>query len=358
MPSSKARKGRNRVAKELKAQGFLNLCTILAQDEKLLSLISECKDFATLNAYVFTKAQGTTYQKHLSETNAFARVKSVIVTYRQCQLPLPIQNLQRAFRQHVSTRSESQVHRRKNRTAKRIGFLAPSNTTTAFLPKITLNRLSTPYPVLNAYVLERSSPIPDPLKVTDITCGKCNIFIPIDDSQLQYTLKASESAIFVNEQDEIIAVVIRDFAHDYYDIIKPWAEELINDSIKRRTLSQRNGPGKLARVGVTDGPRNARVFGWSRSLKKKFKKAWRKDHDEHERNISALFGLFYSLLRAQAPTAIIDDLENAMTAAGLPRLDFDKEMKFPLPFLTEEPVTFTGYPLSPPEGYIARNFAK
>ena len=101
--------------------------------------------------------------------------------YRPCQLPLPIQNLQRAFRQHVSTRRESQVHRRKNRTANRIGFLAPSNTTTAFLPKITLNGLSTPYPVLNAYVLERSSPIPDPLKVTDITCGKCNIFIPIDD---------------------------------------------------------------------------------------------------------------------------------------------------------------------------------
>ena len=95
---------------------------------------------------------------------------------------------------------------------------------------------------------------------TDITSGKCNTFIPIDDSQL-YTLKALESAIFVNEQDEIIAVVIRDFARDYYDIIKPWAEELINDSMKRRTLSQRNGPGKLARVGVTDGPRNARVFG-------------------------------------------------------------------------------------------------
>jgi hypothetical protein len=48
MPSSKARKGRDKVAKELKAQGFLNLCTILAQDEKLLSLISECKDFAIL----------------------------------------------------------------------------------------------------------------------------------------------------------------------------------------------------------------------------------------------------------------------------------------------------------------------
>ena len=79
MPSSKARKGRDKVAKELKAQGFLNLCTILAQDEKLLSLISECKDFAILNAYVFTRAQGTTCQKHLSETNAFARVSQSLL---------------------------------------------------------------------------------------------------------------------------------------------------------------------------------------------------------------------------------------------------------------------------------------
>jgi hypothetical protein len=47
-----------------------------------------------------------------------------------------------------------------------------------------------------------------------------------------------------------------------------------------------------------------------------------------------------------------------MTAAGLPRLDFDKRMKFPLPFLTEKPMTFCGHPLSPPEGYIAHNFAK
>jgi hypothetical protein len=123
-----------------------------------------------------------------------------------CYLPsLPITHTYSkptaSFSQHVSNRSESQVHWGKNRTAKQIGFLAPSNTTTSFLPTITLNRLSTPYPVLNAYVLERSSSIPDPLKVTDITCGKCNTFIPIDDSQL-YTLKASESAIFVNELKE------------------------------------------------------------------------------------------------------------------------------------------------------------
>ena len=71
-----------------------------------------------------------------------------------------------------------------------------------------------------------------------------------------------------------------------------------------------------------------------------------------------MFGLFYSLWRAQALTAIIDDLKNAMTAAGLLQLDFDKETQFPLPFFIKEPMTSTGYPLLPPEGYISRNFAK
>ena len=45
------------------------------------------------------------------------------------------------------------------------------------------------------------------------------------------------------------------------------------------------------------------------------------------------------------------------TAAGLPALDFDKRMKFPLPFLIEKPITFYGHPSSPAEGYIAHNFA-
>jgi hypothetical protein len=47
-----------------------------------------------------------------------------------------------------------------------------------------------------------------------------------------------------------------------------------------------------------------------------------------------------------------------MTSAGLPRLNFDKRMEFPLPFMSDNPMTFYEYPLSPPEGYIARNFAK
>jgi len=63
-------------------------------------------------------------------------------------------------------------------------------------------------------------------------------------------------------------------------------------------------------------------------------------------------------LRAQAHPQIIEDLENVITTASLPRLDFDKRMQFPLPFRTNNPMTFYGYPLSPPKGYIAHNFAK
>ena len=75
--------------------------------------------------------------------------------------------------------------------------------------------------VPKAYVLERSEPIPDPPKVTDTSCGKCDLLIPIDESKLQYTLPATESAIIRESQlpNNIIAVVIRDFAKDYYDII-------------------------------------------------------------------------------------------------------------------------------------------
>jgi hypothetical protein len=266
-----------------------------------------------------------------------------------------------SLREHTakSTQPRLQALHRKIKTAKRIGFHTSSHPTAESLPTIKLRKLSRPYPTPGAYVLEKSSPIPKPPKVTDTSCGKCDTLIPIVESELQRTIPATDSAIIRDEDTgDIIAVVIRDLAHDYYDLIKPWAIDLINNSIDRRTLSQRNGPGKLARVGVTDGPRNARVFGWSRSLKKKFRKDRMKDHDEHERNISALFGLFYSLLQAKAPRKIIEDLEKTMTTAGLPRLDFDKRMRFPLPFLTEHPMTFYGYPLSPPEGYMARNFAK
>jgi hypothetical protein len=101
MPPTHAKKERDRLAKEIKAGGFMSLCAILADDEEFSALISECIDFAILNAYVFTKAQATAYREHVSESNAFVIVKSVIATYSSNQLPPPIQKLQQVFHEHV-----------------------------------------------------------------------------------------------------------------------------------------------------------------------------------------------------------------------------------------------------------------
>lgn len=373
MPPTKARKGRDQAAKQNKGREFLNLCAVLAEDKEFLALLMRCIDLAnpdsgSLNAHVFAKARTSQYEDNYTKYNAFTKFKTLLGTFPLHQLSLPIQNLREACRKHTLETQQSRLKSRlhKKQTAKRIGFQAASSKSVVYLQPlepIELSKLPTPYPSPKAYVLERNHskeyPIPNPPKVTDTSCGKCDKLLPIDETELQYTISAIDSAIIRDKDDgKIIAVVIRDFAESYYDLIQPWAVQLVNDSIDRRTLSQRNGPGQLARVGVTDGSRNARVFGWSRSLKKKFNKENRNDHDEHERNISVLFGLFYSLLKAKAPRKIIDDLETVMTSAGLPRLDFDRRMQFPLPFFADNSMTFYGYPLCPPEGYIARNFAK
>jgi hypothetical protein len=53
---------------------------------------------------------------------------------------------------------------------------------------------------------------------------------------LQYTLDADEEAIFVDKAtQELILVVLRDFAKDYYDIIQSWSVNLLKDSIDRRS---------------------------------------------------------------------------------------------------------------------------
>lgn len=348
----------------VKAEGFLKLCATLAEDEEFSALLThKNSESSVLNAYAFSKAQNIPdHGLNLSSIDAFTKIKTLLGSYSYEQLPPSVQVFHRACRNHTlqTRKSRQRSEFKKNRIAKRIGFHPSVSTSQSVLPEpIFLSKLSMPHPTPKAYIYEQLSNKPKPPKVTDISCGKCDLMLPLIESRLQCSIPATDSAVIRDSTTKtIVAVVIRNLAKDYYDIIKPWAIDLINDSIDRRNLSQRNGPGKLARVGVTDGPRSARVFGWSRSLKTKFKQENQSDHDVHERNISALFGLFYSLLQANAPREIITDLESAMTSAGLPRLDFDKRMQFPLPFFTEDPITFYGYPLSPPEGYIARNFSK
>lgn len=153
-------------------------------------MLSECTDPATLNAYVFARAQVTDYKGNVAPANTFTKVKTLLGSYSCHELPTSIQNLHESFQAHSSKSTQPRI-----RAAKRIGFQTPSDITNNSLRPIILSKLSTPYPTPKAYVLERSEPIPDPPKVTDTSCGKCDLLIPIDESKLQYTLPANESAI-------------------------------------------------------------------------------------------------------------------------------------------------------------------
>ena len=92
-----------------------------------------------------------------------------------------------------------------------------------------------------------------------------------------------------------MSVVIRDLARDYFSQIGPWAVNLIEDSIHRHShLCQRNNPGKLGRVGVSQGSQSGGIFGWAQNLKEEFKDV--SDKLNHDQAISSLFGIFYALL--------------------------------------------------------------
>ena len=116
---------------------------------------------------------------------------------------------QRRYRQHVSAR---------------LGLSLSA------LPNLPVHRLKrwpdgSEYPPRNHFVLERADePIPPPPKVKDPTCNSCNNFHVLDPSQLSFTLSSDQSAIFIDhDTEEIVSVVIRDLARDYFSQVGPWA---------------------------------------------------------------------------------------------------------------------------------------
>ena len=115
--------------------------------------------------------------------------------------------------------------------ASRLGLLTNNNLPD--LPIHRLNWLQVEYPPQNHFILEHLDlPVPPIQKVVDPTCNTCTNYHKLDESWLQFTLPANESGIFVdNESDEIIAVVLRDFAKDYVSLIQEWGEAVIRDSL-------------------------------------------------------------------------------------------------------------------------------
>jgi hypothetical protein len=80
------------------------------------------------------------------------------------------------------------------------------------------------------------------------------------------------------------------------------------------------------------------------------------DKLDHNQAISLLFGIFYALLQSQVPW-LTDQYESAISLTHIPCLDPNNVGQFTV-LLPHNSVTFRGYPLASPEGYIAIDFGQ
>jgi hypothetical protein len=337
---------------------FLNLADALIGDTQFCSKVSS-PEFSTtrleiINSLIIKHASTVTF--NLPNNDPYRYVNRRICSINLSTLPddSSVHQLQALFNRANSDRNAQ--HTSKVHLAKQLGLHIDNELLD--LPVYTVKRRSdqNAYPPLHYFVHERPDlPVPPVPPVIDPTCSSCSKFHTLDETRLSITLYENDSGIFIDaDTGELVAIQIRNFALGEPTEILEWGSTLIRESINRRSLSQRNNPGSLARVRVSPGPRSAQMFGWVRNLKKRFLKGDRIDHDN---NISSLFGLFYALIRSRAPS-IANQYEAVMSSSGLPALDPTQSESFRLPLRPGHSVSFNGYPLAPPEGYIAVDFTK
>jgi len=171
----------------------------------------------------------------LSKTNAFTKVKTLFGSYFCDKLSAQIQVLHQSFRVHTSKTKTSwlRIEFRKNSIAKRMGF-HPTASLFNFIKLIYLSKLSTLHPTRKAYVYKRFlGSKPKALKVTNMSCSKCDTFLLLTESKLQCTIPSTDSAIIRDQNTQkIITVIIWDFAKDYYDYIVFYEHKLHLKSFK------------------------------------------------------------------------------------------------------------------------------
>ena len=261
-------------------------------------------------------------------TDPLQVIKSQLGRYGTTQLSPSALHLQDLLR--TQSVNQQYTYRHRQHVSSQLGL------NLKILSDIPIHRLkyrpeTKEYPPRNHFVLENpDEPIPPPPKLKDRTCNYCSNFHILDISQLSFILSSYQSIIFIDDDiEEIMTIVIRDLAKDYFSEIGEWGINLIQDSIKRRShFCQRNNPGTLARVGVSEGARQSRLFGWVRNLKEKFKTA--SDKIDHDQSISSLFGIFYTLLRSQI-SWVIEKFENVISSTHLSRLDPNQLFQFTIP---------------------------
>lgn len=355
MVDSKGRWESRKAKKRQQSEEFHNLLEVLAADTDFVTAIKASDSNVSVKdlEIMIHNHLTTLHYTSLSLSLSFRDLQSRILLIDVSNADPMIQELHLAFQSH--SQNSSRKKRRQN-ASHRIGF---THTIGSFhnLRVILMRRLppSQIYPPVDYIVLEGSGPEPEPLVNKDTSCKQPAQFHRLDESRLNRTIGANESVVVIDEDTrEIVAIVIRNFAKSSFSIIKNWATKLIRNTVCRRRKSQRNGKGILVLFGTSTGPRHNKIVGWVRNLEDRWLKST--DRNQHDTELSSLFGLFYSLVRAQISPDIVNCFENTIQGSNLPRIDFCGNNEFTIPF--DLPLHFSAYEMAPPEGYAAVDYIK
>ena len=221
-------------SKQLDQSMFFRLIDTLCLDSEFCAMVQSVDNnnrARMLNQTICTQAAAAGFIIHHS--NPLQYVQSRLGSYAPALLSDTATHLRKLF-QTYTTIMRSQHHLRKHVAYRFLGVGLPN------LPVYRLHRLSSEYPPRDCIILERPDlPTPPLPKLVDCTCHYTAKYHKLDLCRLSQQLQSNESGIFLDaDTDKPFAIVIRDFAKDYFDLIQDWSVNLIKDSIGRRSLSQ------------------------------------------------------------------------------------------------------------------------
>src|SRR5579859_5191656 len=120
--------------------------------------------------------------------------------------------------------------------AKRIGILVPeafkkSGYLSGDIPVIEVGRLPAHsiYPPTKHKILEQHyDNLPKPEKPKDRSCSHTNRYHILDESKLQHTVAANESAIIVDKDTkQVVTIIVQGLVRRYFDSVEGWSSRLI-----------------------------------------------------------------------------------------------------------------------------------
>ncbi|KAF9061533.1 hypothetical protein BDP27DRAFT_1235073 [Rhodocollybia butyracea] len=233
------------------------------------------------------------------------------------------------------------------------------------IPTHVVKRKVVPYPPSNYWIVESqeiwdlwryritTAPQPD-------ACIRRKPMHMVDESKLAYDVHGKESAIFVDEKKNPVAVVISELC-DSEEILF-WANEIVLLNVALERNVRKEDAGSIVISGWSAGSRSRMHLDFARNLKSKSKLSALEKHELQYKSAS-VFALFWNLVKSFGPKEVVEDLEEFVKENDLYRMDTSyvqnrKSQTYTIDVGDGVPVTFHNTDLAPPSGVFARNYAR